>query len=145
MPRLCALAPLTWMLLALPCSQEPAIKELERFQGTWQIVKFKAADKALTSEFLASGKVTIKEDRLTLVVAGVKLVENRLQLDPSTSPPRIDMTPLEGPLKDKTSLGIYDLQGDTLRIMFSDPGKAAPKRMPKGTTGKGLIVLRKAS
>jgi hypothetical protein len=52
---------------------------------------------------------------------------------------------IEGQFEGKTMLGIYDLQGDTLRFCFADPGKERPTNFTtKAGDGRTLSVWKKA-
>lgn len=56
-----------------------------------------------------------------------------------------DMKPTGGRYKDKTLLGIYKLDGDTLTIAFAEPGKDRPKEFAsKEGSGVVLAVMKKA-
>ena len=45
---------------------------------------------------------------------------------PSKSPKAIDVTLTEGPMKGVVLLGIYEIDGDTLRVCFDMGGKKRP-------------------
>ena len=48
------------------------------------------------------------------------------KLDPSKSPKAIDVTITEGPSKGAVMLGIYEFDGDTLKVCFDPEGKKRP-------------------
>ncbi len=57
----------------------------------------------------------------------------------------IDMKPTGGRYKDKTLLGVYKLDGDTLTIAFAEPGKDRPKEFTsKEGSGVVVAVMKKA-
>jgi uncharacterized protein (TIGR03067 family) len=57
----------------------------------------------------------------------------------------IDMKPAGGRYKDKTLVGIFKLDGDTLTIAFAEPGKERPKDYEsKEGSGVVLAVMKKA-
>lgn len=57
----------------------------------------------------------------------------------------IDMKPTSGRYKDKTLLGRYKLDGDTLTIAFAEPGKDRPKEFAsKEGSGVVVAVMKKA-
>jgi uncharacterized protein (TIGR03067 family) len=51
----------------------------------------------------------------------------------------IDMKPSSGRYKDKTLLGIYKQDGDTLTIAFAEPGKDRPTAF-ESKEGTGVVV-----
>jgi len=48
------------------------------------------------------------------------------KLDPSKKPPEIDLTITDGEFKGKTFPGIYQLDGDTLKLCRAQPGQERP-------------------
>ena len=48
------------------------------------------------------------------------------KIDPTKSPKTIDMTMTEGPSKGKVMLGIYEIEGDTMKACFDPEGKKRP-------------------
>lgn len=51
----------------------------------------------------------------------------------------LDMKPAGGRYKDKTLVGIYKLDGDTLTIAFAEPGKDRPTKF-ESKEGSGVVV-----
>jgi uncharacterized protein (TIGR03067 family) len=67
-----------------------------------------------------------------------------LKIDPMASPKTIDITFSDGPSKDDTLKGIYELDGDTQRICWAAPGKPRPTEFEaKPDSGRMLQVLEK--
>jgi uncharacterized protein (TIGR03067 family) len=50
----------------------------------------------------------------------------KVTIDPTKKPKAIDYEMTEGPTKGKTHLGIYELDGDTVKFCFAAPGKDRP-------------------
>ena len=55
-------------------------------------------------------------------------------LNPHATPKAANTWDLEGPFEDQTLCGIYELNGDTLKLCFAQPGK---KRPTEFTTKQG--------
>jgi uncharacterized protein (TIGR03067 family) len=68
-------------------------------------------------------------------------------LDPDKTPKTIDLTLTGGSNKGKTLAGIYQLDGDNLKVCLFGVGKDRPKEFDtkKGTDGMLLVLKRKKS
>jgi uncharacterized protein (TIGR03067 family) len=65
-------------------------------------------------------------------------------LDPGKKPKTIDIKFTEGPEKGNTSLGIYELDGDTLKICLTITAKDRPTEFAaKAKSGHGFEVLKR--
>jgi uncharacterized protein (TIGR03067 family) len=74
-------------------------------------------------------------DKYTMSKEGGKSVSGTMKVDADKK--TIDMMPNEGTYKGKTLLGAYELDGDTLKICFAEPGKERPTKV---ADGDGLTV-----
>jgi uncharacterized protein (TIGR03067 family) len=110
-----------------PTPEDAAKKDLASMEGEWNLVAMEVDGKPVPAEKLVSAKLTIRGDKYTLVSRN-KQHEVELKLDPSKSPKEIDMTFLDGPNKDRVGKGIYEINGDKLKICRSlDPQDERPK------------------
>ena len=112
-----------------------AKKALDALQGTWKIESVQVGGKQLPAELIAKKTLTIKGDQFIPTeqpedVATVKL-------DPSKKPAEIDITERSK----KVSLGIYEQNGDTLKLCF---GEARPKTFesPEGSKSVYMVLKR---
>lgn len=65
-------------------------------------------------------------------------------MDGAKNPKTIDMIFTEGPEKGKTSLGIYELDGDNLKICLGLVGRDRPKEyLTKQNSGHALETLER--
>jgi uncharacterized protein (TIGR03067 family) len=109
-------------------------------QGTWQVVsahydgKPKEASKQ-TAFVFAGNRLTIKEsDRSEEAV---------IKVNPDPKPSTIDFLSSEG--KEETARGIYQLDGDTLKLCWSLPGKDRPTAFEsRPDNGQTLVILKRA-
>ena len=102
--------------------KDAARTDLERIQGTWKLTRLEING----VEFLFAPLQSREGTRATF--AGDKLTTNFMegnrhtfQLHSKSNPRAIDLHPLE--LADKTLLGIYRLDGDSLMLCFCQRGK----------------------
>jgi uncharacterized protein (TIGR03067 family) len=101
-------------------------KELKKFQGVWTIESSEYSGQKLPADQLKDF-VVIYDGAKHTVKAGDKVIQVGTQkIDPSKSPKTIDVTMTEGPSKGAVMLGIYEIDGDTLKACFDMEGKKRP-------------------
>jgi uncharacterized protein (TIGR03067 family) len=136
--------------VALCCLSVPALaanaaaaKDQESLQGTWQVVSFKVEGaQGPPEEVIKTMKLTIKGDKMSHGGAGGRTEEATFTLDATQQPKTLDMTPTAGPDKGKSILGIYQLDGDTLKICAAKPETARPKEFKEGKEAVLLELKR---
>lgn len=92
-------------------------------EGTWEVVKLQIKGRDLT-EALKDGAptMTFKGDAYVFT-GGPEAEKGTFKLDAKARPAAIDLKILESATgKGKTQLGIYELDGDTLRLCMADEG-----------------------
>jgi uncharacterized protein (TIGR03067 family) len=105
-----------------------AFKGEETVQGTWRLSAGEANGMPLSEKQIKDGKLVIKGDRGSATLEGGETVTAVQKLDPTQKIKTIDMKAINGPNKDKTCLGIYELKGDKFRVAFAPPGKPRPTK-----------------
>jgi uncharacterized protein (TIGR03067 family) len=96
---------------------DDAKKELEKLQGKWDITK--VVSDGTATDNLKGVQAVFDKDTLSLIGEGGKR-EFAIKLDPTKKPKALDMTALDGELKDKTNPAIYELEGDVLKLCLSN-------------------------
>lgn len=99
-----------------PKSSE-AKKEVEKFQGKWVAI-------ALEQEGMEVPAAAVKKANMTLLIKSGKLTfttpkgtqEGTVRVDPAKKPRTIDFSVTSADGKKETILGIYEWEGETLRI-----------------------------
>jgi len=105
----------------------PAFKaDKDLLQGKWSMVSGLADGQAVPEAMLAGSTRVCEGDETTVTVGGQLIMKAKFALDPSKKPKAIDYQVLEGPTKGKSHLGIYELDGDTLKFCFGSPGAERP-------------------
>lgn len=111
----------------LVVAEDDAVKkEMAKLDGTWQMVSGQASGFPLPEEKAKTGKRVAKDGETTITFGDQPYFKAKYTIDPSKKPKTIDYMMTEGPTKGKTHLGIYELDGDTVKFCFAAPGKDRP-------------------
>lgn len=100
--------------------------DLARMRGDWMVAEMKQNGIKHPPEDSQSLFRTVDGDKFSVFRYSRKLSEGTFKIDPTKSPKTIDSTfanMLDGP----SVQGIYEFDGDKLRICNAPPGKPRPK------------------
>jgi uncharacterized protein (TIGR03067 family) len=133
------------MAAAADAPKDEASRELAKLQGAWNVVAVEVNGERLPAEKTRDGKLIIKGNKYQFHV-GKERIEGTYRLEPGHKPKAIDATRTNGPDKGKTLLGIYEQDGNHLKMCFAEPGK---KQRPgsfitKKDAGLRMYVLERA-
>jgi uncharacterized protein (TIGR03067 family) len=113
-------------------------KDLELLKGKWTLVSLQANGQ--TKEDASGGEFTFDGDKLHIKLNDQEH-SGRFKLDASKKPKQIDVTPADGPEKDKLLEGIYSLSKNELKICIAHhAGPARPKEFTS-TEGSDVMLL----
>ena len=124
---------------ALSDDSGKAKEEGKKFQGTWKPVKAEIAGNPFPDEILKTMTLVITDDKYTVTV-GERTDEGTTKLDPTKTPPTMDIKGTKGPNQGKTIPAIYELTDTTLRVCYDLSGKEHPKEF-KTKTGTQLFLV----
>jgi len=99
--------------------------DVETLQGSWAFVSLEVEGSKLPDAMLSGSKIIIKGENFKSISAGITY-EGKMKIDRNSTPKTLDLTFTEGPEKGRTSLGIYELDGETLKICLSLAGSTRP-------------------
>jgi uncharacterized protein (TIGR03067 family) len=112
--------------LAADDAQDEVKKEHARFEGTWKWVSIEMEQMKLSADALKHPRLKLMGDKFTVSEENNATFGGTFKVDPSKKPKTIDVTFTDGPEKGKTALGIYELEGDTYKVITDPAGKSRP-------------------
>ena len=133
-------------LLILTATLVTTADDLGEFQGTWVLVSRKVAGEEETITRWTRFKLIFEGDTVIAQRQGMTVPFGRYRLDPKQKPKAydqmIDDASLDG--GSVTLRGIYELDGDTLRLCISRPGDRRPTAFAtRPERGWLLLVYRR--
>jgi uncharacterized protein (TIGR03067 family) len=127
MQRAFGITGLLWMAIGAAAQSDDSAKDLKLMQGTWTGNFIEAGGKPLPDkEKAVKVKLVLKADKYTVFLDDTKYTEGHIKLDAGKKPRTIDALPADGPNKGMVQPGIYALEGDEMRVLFSRPGTERP-------------------
>jgi uncharacterized protein (TIGR03067 family) len=106
--------------------QDDTKKEMSQLEGAWSMVSGEANGLSMPKETVKGGKRVAKDGETTITIGGQVYFSAKFSIDPTKKPKTIDYIMTAGPTKGKTHLGVYELEGDTVRFCFAAPDKDRP-------------------
>ncbi|MEP3477794.1 MAG: protein kinase [Fuerstiella sp.] len=111
-----------------------ASADVKNIVGTWQVTYAEDSGQVVPQEVMKNIQFSFTKDSLSGIGMG-QAEQQPYRLDATTIPKSIDMT-MEA---SHISLGIYDLQGDTLRLCIGR-GKERPNQFDSSSESRNLIL-----
>jgi len=118
-------------------------KEVKKFQGTWTFESSESGGKELPADELKGVILIFEGDKHTLKKGDEVIQVGTQKIDPSKSPKTIVVTMIEGPNKGKVMLGIYEIDGDTLKVCFDPQGKKRPTEFKSAPGSENFVNVHK--
>ena len=130
-------------LVAGAAPDDAAKKDLAQLQGEWSMVSLEIGGRALPPEEVKKGKRSCQGNETTLTSDGQLLIKAKFTLDPAKKPKAIDYQSLEGAWKGMSLLGIYEVEGDTLKFCVAESGVDRPKEFSAKQGSHQILVVWK--
>jgi uncharacterized protein (TIGR03067 family) len=101
--------------------------DLEKLAGVWTCVSATNDGRPIAAEIVGQLRLTItREGGYKTEREEQVLFDSTCRIDPTRTPKHIDLIGTEGENKGKAARGIYALDGDTLTICYTMPGRERP-------------------
>jgi uncharacterized protein (TIGR03067 family) len=120
-------------------------EDLAQLQGEWSMISGMVDGYAIPTEMLPNSRRICKGDQLTATVGGQLVMKAKITLDPSRKPKTIDYQVTDGPTKGRKHLGIYEVDGDTMKSCFGAPGAERPTDFTSKAGGQAHLDRMEAS
>jgi len=130
-------------VVAVSVAADDNDKALKELQGEYTLKSLSKGGTPAPDDVVKSVEdVKIKDGVLSLKVGGdVKTA--KIKLDVSKKPGHFDITPQEGPEKDKTKLGLYKFEKGELTIVMSEGDDRPGDLEGKGEKEMKLVLTKK--
>jgi len=111
--------------------------------GTWSCVNATINGKPLSESALKKLRLTMTETHYKTEREDEVLFDSTYRLDATKTPVQINMVGTEGDLIGKEAQGIIAVEGDTLKICYTMPGKPRPVSFASATNSEAYLIIWK--
>jgi uncharacterized protein (TIGR03067 family) len=106
--------------------EDASRKDLERMQGDWARLSLAVNGEKFSVDDAQGVFRTVKADEYTMFRYDKQVAKGTFKIDATKMPRTIDFVPGSGPSPGKPLLGIYEWEGENLKICHAPPGKDRP-------------------
>lgn len=125
-------------------NEDAAAKDLKRIEGDWAVVSMEVDGTKIPDEDAMAYFRSVKGDRYTMSRYRKVVGKGTIELDATTKLRAIDALPDGASGKGKSVLGIYEFDGNKLKLCFARPGTARPTEFrSKEGSGHTLTVWQR--
>jgi uncharacterized protein (TIGR03067 family) len=114
------------LLLGADAPADAVKKDMMLLEGEWSMVSGERDGQKLPEELVKTGKRSSKDGETSVTLNDMVIMKAKFTVDPSKKPKEIDYTITDGAEKGKMRLGIYEIDGDTVKFCFGAPGDKRP-------------------
>ncbi|HKB40636.1 MAG TPA: TIGR03067 domain-containing protein [Gemmataceae bacterium] len=117
-------------------------KELEKMQGTWQVVGVELDGKKQPQAEVEKTKLrlTIKGNKYVYKAGDTEVSEGSFEIDTTKDPKTIDASGTTKTGKVEKTIGIYEFKGDTMRVCLVPAGEERPKEFATKADSKAAVM-----
>ena len=113
----------------------------DKLAGTWNCVSAVNDGRPIAEATVQKLRLTLTKDRYKTERGEDVLFDSAYTLDATKEPKQINMIATEGENKGKPAQGIYALDGDTLKICYTLPGKDRPTAFESKPGSAATLVI----
>jgi uncharacterized protein (TIGR03067 family) len=124
-------------------ADETTAQELERQQGTWQVVSSIRDGMEGDPEIVASIRRIVTGDHVVWERDGKPFSGSTIVVIPGTDPRGIDVIPDGGPARGKRVLGIYKFDDERLVLCMADADQPRPTTFSAETASRQTLMVFK--
>ena len=140
--RVCALVVMAAVLMG--AADGLPEDDRDRIQDTWVTISFEVNGQGAPPEAVKEIRTVFKDKDYVQKKGDEVLEEGTFTLDPDKKPRQIDFTIGKGQDQGKDQFGIYELDGDTLKICVAAPGaEVRPTEFKTGPESQTVLVVMK--
>jgi uncharacterized protein (TIGR03067 family) len=122
--------------------EEAVRQEIQKLQGTWAAASLVRDGADLPDVLVKQFKLVVKGDEYRFGF-GQPDVEGAFRIEPTREPKEIDSRAGVGANKGNVYPGIYDLDGDTLKVCFAAAGRERPKEFASKPGSMSFVAVLK--
>lgn len=136
-------------LVAADAPKPDAVKaELAKMEGTWRLAAAEVDGKQMPEEQAKLVTRTITGDKYEVTRGGKPAGKGTMTVDPTKTPKTVDaeivMAGKDGQPHTVKVLGIYEMDGDTMKTCLADPSKPRPTEFAaKEGSGQRVFVWKR--
>lgn len=130
-------------VVALGVAADDNEKALKELQGEYTLKALSKGGESAPEEVIkAIEGLNIKDDVFSLKVKG-EAKTAKIKVDASKKPAHFDLTPQDGPEKDKTKMGVYKYEKGELTIVLSEEGDRPGDLEGKSEKQMKIVMTKK--
>jgi uncharacterized protein (TIGR03067 family) len=134
-----------FLVAADDAKDKAAKEELKKFDGTWTGVSATVNGEEVPAEELKKIHVTVEAGQYTVKLEDNVVEKGNFTIDPGKKPKQMDIKATEGQNQGKTFHGIYQLEGDDMKVCFVESDKDRPTDFTADKdSGRVLHVYKRA-
>jgi len=126
---------------AKPPAADVQFEPVAELQGEWRLVSLALNGAPIDPRSVPYGKRVVKGDEMTVTFGKEVVTKAKMAADPASHPKTMDYVHIGGMLAGQSQQGIYELQGETLKICSSPPGQSRPTEFTAAPENKRTLAV----